>query len=287
MKKILVPTDFSDLSEMTLKYAVKIADKINAEIYLVHFMDHPLGRRFSTSSYGDESHQGEEQLFTIQLVRKYHTTLGGLASSYSHAKGEIHYEVFNQDFDGGVETYVEEKQIDLIIMGTTGEETLEEFFTGNHTEQVIERVSCPIISIKENPHNINSDLIVLGIDLKKDENDNYAKAVAYLNDLSSGLGTTIEVVHVADAGIGDHSVLEAEVKKMADNYGLLNYNISVTENNDKERGLMAFALAKGAGLLAVLTHSEGGFFRVFSHSTSEELTKESDIPVLTINLHNV
>ena len=287
MKKILIPTDLSDLSESALKYAVSIAKKANAEIYLVHFMDHSFGRGLSTTGQANADHQGEEQLFTIQLIRKNYETLGNLAAANGHDQVAIHYEIFDEGFSKGVEMYVKEKEIDLIIMGTTGEETIEEFFTGNHTEQVIEKVPCPVISVKENVFRTDLDLIVLGVDLKHDKSDNYAKAIGYLNNLTTRLDAKVKVVHVADANTNDHAGLEAEVSKFVDQYGLLNYTVSITENDDKQRGLMSFAFAKGAGILAVLTHSEGGFFRVFSHSTSEELTKESDIPVLTINLRTI
>ncbi|MCG8385002.1 MAG: universal stress protein [Cytophagales bacterium] len=287
MKKILVPSDLSDISENALTLAVDIANKMQADIYLVNFVDHPYGKSFTASGDADAKYGDEQNLFTIQLIRKNHERLGNMADRAALDSNEIYYEVFDEDFEEGINIYVEEKGIDLIVMGTTGEETLEEFFTGNHTEQVIQQVNCPVISVKERYHPVGFDHIVLGIDLKQDGKDDFAKAFAYINALSTGLGAKMDVVHVADPSSKNHDVLKDQLVDFSQRHGLLNYNVTVTENRDKERGLIAFAHAKGASLLAVLTHVEGGFFRVFSHSTSEEITKESDIPVLTINLHNI
>ena len=41
MKRILVPTDFSDHAEYALKVAAQIARKNNGEIYLLHMLEMP------------------------------------------------------------------------------------------------------------------------------------------------------------------------------------------------------------------------------------------------------
>ena len=287
MKKILVPSDLSDISENALTLATDIANKIGADIYLVNFVDHPYGKSFAASGDADRKYGDAENLFTIQLIRKNHQRLGDMVSRASLNSNEIFFEVFDEAFEEGVEIYVKDKAIDLVVMGTTGEETIEEFFTGNHTEQVIQSVGCPVISVKERYHKTSFGHIVLGIDLKQDGKDDFSKAFAYINDLSTSLDAKVDVVHVADPGAKNHDLVKKQLVDFSQRHGLLNYNVTVTENRDKERGLIAFAHARGASMLAVLTHVEGGFFRIFSHSTSEEITKESDIPVLTINLHNI
>ena len=287
MKKILVPTDLSDISVNALKLAIEIADKSDGEIYLVNFLDHPLGRGFNTMGESDQQLVDEENFYMIQLVRKTHERVGNIAAQFADHPGKIHYEVFDEGFDEGMTMYVKEKEIDLVVMGTTGEKSAEEFFTGNHTERTIEKVSCPIISIKENHGWADLGHIVLGVDLKNASDDKMGKAIGYLNDLALSLDAKVDVVHVADAGDSHHSLYEKQLKDFAGRHGLMNYEVSVTENDDKEMGLIAFALSQGAGLLGVLSQAEGGFFRVFTHSTSEEITKEAQLPVLTINLNTI
>ena len=97
----------------------------------------------------------------------------------------------------------------------------------------------------------------------------------------------MDLVHVADLNSNSKEALQQRLKSFAEDHGLLNYTTTVIENDDKERGLISFAYAKGASLIAVFTKAHGGFFRMFSHSTSEEISKESDTPVLTINLKNI
>ncbi|MEM7108112.1 MAG: universal stress protein [Bacteroidota bacterium] len=287
MKKILVPTDLSAISANALKLATEIADKSKGEIYLVNFLDHPLGRGFNTMGEVDQQLVDEENFYMIRLVQKTNERVGAMAAEYSNQNRKIHYEVFDESFDKGMALYVKEKGIDLVVMGTTGEESAEEFFTGNHTERTIENMPCPVVSIKENYGWNNLSNIVLGVDVKQKEDDRMGRAIGYLNNLVVSLDAKVDVVHVADADDSELSTYEKELRDFAELHGLMNYEITVTQNDDKERGLLAFALSQGAGFLAVLTYTEGGFFNIFSRSTSVEIGKEAQLPVLTINLNTI
>ncbi|MEM9858354.1 MAG: universal stress protein [Bacteroidota bacterium] len=287
MKKILVPTDLSEISVNALKLAVEVAEKSRGEIYLVNFLDHPLGRGFNTMGEVDQQLVDEENFYMIKLIKKTTDRVAQIAASFDHTSIKIHHEVFDEDFDDGIVMYAKEKEIDLVVMGTTGEESAEEIFTGNHTERTIEKVGCPVLSIKENHGWSNLKHIVLGVDLDQTEDDKMDTAIGYLNDFAVSLDAKIDVVHVANTGKASRSVQEKQLVNFADRHGLLNYNVTVTENDDKEQGLIAFALAKNAGVLSVLSYTDGGFFKIFSKSTSVELSKDAQLPVLTINLNNI
>ena len=53
MRKILVPTDFSDQAENALKVAAQLARKHNCEIYLLHILEIPLHKVDPLNSYND------------------------------------------------------------------------------------------------------------------------------------------------------------------------------------------------------------------------------------------
>ena len=285
MNRILVPTDLSEISENALRFACEIADKAKAEIYLINFLKHPFDESFTTTGDVSAKYDDEETIFTIELIRRNTRLLEEMANDYG-ANRTIYYQVHNRDLDG-VDEYVREKNIDLVVMGTSGEENAREFFTGNHTEQVIIQASCPVISLQEGQKARNLDKIVLGVELEEDDKDNFRNATNYLRDIVDTLGAKLHLVHVSKKGSSDKEEEELLLKQFAEKFNLDNYTISVQHANDLEKGIMYYAHSIGAGMVAVLTHSEGGFFRIFTTSLSEELSKDSDIPVLTINLHRV
>jgi len=283
MNKILIPTDLSEVSKKALDMASQIAKKTSGSVHIVNFYEHPYGKTFSATGEMELKASEEENLFTVQLLKKNYQALSDLAKKYSSEGIDVTFGIEDEDFEKGVLKYIKSNAIDLVVMGTSGEENAEEFFTGNHAQQIVESAPCPVISVREEDAIGNLSKIVLGVDFQKDRQDNYLKAVGYINDLASSLDSTVHVVHVGQDTNGDAARLE----KFAKNYGLLNYELATVKNKDEIAGLLEYGHKINAAAVAVLTHADGGLFRMFQTSTSEEMTKDSNIPVLTINLHKV
>lgn len=287
MKKILIPSDLSAISENALRLAIDMSGTHNPEIYLINFTKHPLGESFTATGEVDKKYADEENVYTISLVQKYHKQLGQLAAKYGTDTLPIHYQVYDADLKKGVTSFVKENDIDLIIMGTSGEESADEFFSGNHTEQVIEVATCPVISVRENYKRGDFSRIVLGLNTERDSKDNFLKAANFLNDIAISQNASIEIVNIIDPDKNDKAKREKELREFAMKFGLKNHTITLVSHTDKERGLIDFARERNAGFLAVFTHAEDGFFRIFRSSFSEDLSMNSKVPVITINLHNI
>ena len=66
MKKILVPTDFSDQAENALKVAAQLARTHDCEIYLLHIIELPIDQDDAINSHSDLP----EALFFMKLAHK-------------------------------------------------------------------------------------------------------------------------------------------------------------------------------------------------------------------------
>ncbi|HNP19642.1 MAG TPA: universal stress protein [Fulvivirga sp.] len=285
MKKIFVPTDFSDISKSALKLAVDIGRYSNSEIYLVNFMKHPFGRTFSTTGEIRDLSNTEKNLFTLELVRKNQSRLAKLADQYGISV-KIQYQVYNEEFTDGFEDYIKTNNIDLVVMGTSGEESIEEFFSGNHTIQMIEKATCPVISLKDEYKDMDFKNIIVGIDLEKDSNDNFTQAAVFLNDFAKSVHGKLHLVHVADLN-ANKSELEKKVNDFATKHGFKNFTVTIIQNDNKGHGLVNYSNTMKTSIIAILTHAEGGLLRKFYKSTADELSKTSSLPVMSINLHNI
>ncbi len=286
MKRILVPTDFSYASESALKLASAIADNTGAEIFLINFTPHPFDESFTTMGDFQKRYDDEETIFTIHLIKRNTERLKELATRYTEGR-VINIQVYGEELIGGVENYVKDKNIDIIIMGTSGEETAKEFFTGNHTEQVMENSSIPVLSLREGQEEADFTNIALGVELESDEKDNFRAATSYVRKFAQDLGSKLHLVHVAKPGTKNRDEVEKQLHEFAQKFNFEDYSVNLHYADDTEDGLIRFARLNDIGVLAVMSHTEGGLFRVFRSSTSEDLSKESEIPLLSINLHNV
>lgn len=285
MKKILVPSDLSEISAKALELAVTIAEKTQGHIDLVNFHKHPYGKSFSATGEMGKKVSDRENIFNLELIKKNYQSLTATAHAYNSKKFSIEAQVYDEDFDEGMKQFITDHDIDLVVIGTSGEENIEEFFTGNHAQQIIESAPCPVITVRSEDDLGDLSKIVLGVEFKKDMKDNYLKAIAYINELAASLEAKVYLVHYA--GKEDKDSLQKKLKEFADDYGLLNYETALVDGHSEREALLAYGHQLHAGAVAVLTHADGGFFRAFESNLSEEMNKNADLPVLTVNLHKI
>jgi nucleotide-binding universal stress UspA family protein len=284
MKKILVPTDLTDIAELGLKLAVEIAKRCNAGISLVNFTRHPLGETFSSTGEVKLTADEDENIFTLELLKGKKEKLESLSSMYEPQGVSIEFAVIDDKFKGGIDTYLRQENIDLIVMGTSGEETPKEAFTGNHTEQVIKVSTCPVLSVRDGFRVEDFKNIVAAVNVITD--NQIAQGLRTLRDLAECFDSHIHLVHVRDRAKDSNLMLDEYFTKMAAIAGLPKYTVVILDAEDQAQGIVDYSRQVRAGLIAVIRNSKDGIFRIFSNKFSNRLVKEEGRPVFTYNLQN-
>jgi nucleotide-binding universal stress UspA family protein len=286
MKKILVPTDLSVIAERGLTLAVEIAERSEAEISLVNFTRHPFGKTFTAMGDVNTKIDKEGELFNLQLLHLNKQKLDQLGQKYSEHGVDIQTDIVDEEFKEGIDEYLHRENIDLVVMGTSGEENATETFTGNHTEQVIKISKCPVLSVRDGFQIKDFNKIVLAVNVIKD-NEHIHEALDTLADLAACFDAHIFLVHVRDKATDYSDInLKEYFNEMAEDAGLRNYSVTIYEADDQANGVIQFAREVKAGLIAVIKNSSDGIFRIFSNHFSDRLVKEVGRPVFTYNLQN-
>jgi nucleotide-binding universal stress UspA family protein len=147
LHRILVPTDFSKFSEVALDYAVALAEKFAAELYLLHVVQDlslfvpdavaltpPIGPpldEFMTAA----------RAALDRVVRDKH--LERLTVHREIREGTTFYEIIRA---------AREMQIDLIVMGTHGHTGFAHVLLGSVTEKVVRKAPCPVLTVRHPEH---------------------------------------------------------------------------------------------------------------------------------------
>lgn len=284
MEKILVPTDFTPIAELGLKLAVEIALRSDATISLVNFTKHPFGRTFSALGDVSLSSDTEEERFMLELLRMNKSKLEDLVAQYSVKGVDMEYAIIDDELKDGVDDYLEKEYIDLVVMGTSGEETVQEAFIGNHTEQVIQVSSCPVLSVRDGFNIEDFDNIVLAVNRIKE--GEVLKGLNTLRQFAECFNSRIHLVHAREKASDNNADLKNIFTQMAESAGLTNYTVTILDAEDQAEGVIQFARDVRGGLIAVIKNSKDGIFRIFSNHFSDRLVKEVGRPVFTYNLQN-
>jgi nucleotide-binding universal stress UspA family protein len=278
MKKILVPTDFSPIAELGLKLAVEIARPAQATINLVHFTQHPLTTTFTAMGDANTKVDGEEDLFAVQLLLANQKKLAELVDTYEK-DAKIEFSMVDDKFTDGIDSYIQSEQIDLVVMGTSGEETPRELFTGNHTERAIKVSACPVLSVRDGFFISDFRNMVAAVMVMDEEKIQHG--LRNINALAKIFQATVHLVHVVDRATDSKIDPGSFFSRLAASTLMVPYTISMLDGNDAPDAVMQFCERIRAGVMVVIKDSSGGF-HLFSRHFSDRVVKEEGRPVLTI-----
>lgn len=147
-KKILVPTDFSDLSVEAVHTAQSLAEQYGAAIILMHVVDDAPVLAFHTMELTtelvlpDAGASAEEHL--AQFVRT-HGIRNDSGLSLVVRRGNPYDEISR---------LATEQEVDLIVMATHGRTGLAHVLLGSVAEKVVQHCDVPVLTIK--PSHIRS-----------------------------------------------------------------------------------------------------------------------------------
>ena len=144
LKRILVPTDFSEHSERAAAYAVELARRFQAEeVHCIHVSDIPADL-LATSAYymTGPSEQFIEQV--RQESRKslesfVQKNLAGVPVKTAFLEGRPFVEIIR---------YAREKNIELVVIATHGRTGLKHALFGSVAEKVVRKAPCPVLVVK-------------------------------------------------------------------------------------------------------------------------------------------
>ena len=278
MKKILVPTDFSLQAENALKLAAQLANKFNAEIYLLHMLELPMDM---VNPVGDtRSSDLPEALFFMKLARKRFKDI----LSRPYLKGIKVHEIvqFHQAFDGIIETS-REHGCDFIVMGSQGATGFKEMFVGSNTEKVVRTSDIPVLVIKNEHTDYKVDNLAFATNLEP-EGKKTLHQVAEFADL---MQAKLHLVYINTANdFLTSEDTDEHLTSYLDGINFSNYEFHVYNDSSVEKGILNFAKKINADLVGIATHGRKGLSHFFNGSISEDLVNHAKIPVITFRIDN-
>jgi len=283
MKKILVPTDFSDCAHSAVDFAANLARKVSGKIYLLHVIEDGDYDDVSTSgewnSYVAAATDAAVVPYMIGVLRETKVRMEEVKNDPALAGLEVE-DVIEVGLPGIKINYAAGKyDVDIIVMGTHGAKGFKEVFVGSTAEKVVEYANRPVISIKEKM-NENPSRIVFASDFV-DEAD---KIFDTVKSFAAIYGATVHLLKVTTPD-GFESVVQSRkrINRFRQLHHVSDSPFTIFNDYKMETGILHFAHDINADLIAVGTHGRHGLSRLFNPSISEELVNHSPCPVMTVN----
>lgn len=290
MKKIIVPTDFSEQAQHALDLASEIASNTGAKIVLMHVIEYSkkqttfLGSS-TLNTMGSLSTGVEmDDIYFIQLFKKRKNQFIEILSDPSYANIDITDKIMLGTPYHAIEEEITESDADFIIMGTTGVNDWEESLIGSTAEKVVRHAGCPVLTLRKRVRLSDIENIVFASNFKELK----PAYMAIVKSIQKLFGANLHLVYI---NTPNHFRNEREIidhlKKFAEENEIDNHNIHVYSHQHEEEGIVWFAEDHKMDMVMMATYGRSGFSRLFEHSIAEDVVNFSKKPVVTFNLHQI
>ena len=275
MKKILVPTDFSEHAEFALKVAAQLANKINAEIYLLHMLEFPT----EMSDMINKGSEGPEIIFALKKARQQFEEI----KKKDYLEGILVTEAvqFEKAFEGIIASS-KKNGIDLIVMGSHGASGFQEMFVGSNTEKVVRTSEIPVFVIKGDFDISKVKNIAFASDFTEEIENSFPKVLEFSEIMSANLHlVTINTPN----GFKTTAFSEGNMKAFVTKFGVSDaVKLHVYNDESLESGILNFADKIKADLIAICTHGRTGLSHFFNGSISEDVVNHTKKAVVTFKI---
>ena len=191
ISKILVTTDFSAVSDHALDFALSLARRYDARIYLAHVIT-PDPFQFAEPQLAQATYEkvrqaAEEGITDILISGK----LRGVPHEVLMEEGNV-WPVLEQ--------LVRKHEIDLVVTGTHGRGKVQKLLIGSVAEEIFRKADCAVLTVGPKVHNGEKKEVELNhILFATDFGPGAEKAAAYAFSLAQEHNATLTLLHVIES----------------------------------------------------------------------------------------
>lgn len=272
IKKIVLPTDFSETAYVAINHAVDLAKRFGAEIILLHVLERGAYSGIiapdKTTEYEELAAAQEKLQEDAHKLEQEH----GLSISQEVGNGLIYEAIVKTTREVGA---------DLVVMGTHGTSGWAEFFVGSNAFKVVTQSPCPVLSIQGEATNPNCDNIILPIDRTHET----LQKVRYASAMAGKFGSTIHIAALLTSDdADDRFFLEKRVKQVKDYLDRVEiaHTDTFLTGSNLATMTMNFAESKKGNLIVMMTEQESNLTGFLMGPFAQQIVNHSKVPVLSV-----
>ena len=286
MKRILVPTDFSEQAGFAMDLACQIARNTESELVVLHVLDHTGLFDFSAGSsayplMGNPAGLDLDQQFMESLYSNAEEKCTQFLGRYKSDDLKIIKKIKIGSAFHYITEEINEEKTDLVIMGTKGSSGFEEVLIGSNTEKVVRHAKCPVLTVKSRMNLTDINNIVFATSFKEGD----LHVTEELKKLQEVFRAKLHLVRVNTPNSFETSRRIMEMAKLfVEENKISNYTINIYNDKVEEDGIIFFAQDIDADLIALATHGRSGLLHLLSGSIAEDIVNHAKRPVWTFRL---
>jgi nucleotide-binding universal stress UspA family protein len=275
MKTILVPTDFSPSANNAAKYALKIAQKVKANIKLCNAIKVPAESVFAAQvawPLEDIEHLKDGSAAELIYLKEV------LLQQIDNESGSFRPAVQRSTGVGSVIDYVRnivyDDHIDMVVMGMSGANTFSRFVLGSNSRDLINKADFPLLLIPKGHDYRPIKKIGFATDLSGTD----INALHSLANFARYFNAEILVSHVLQNPGQDQKQVDAFLSDVTCKVDYPHIYYRALQSGSIKNGLQ-WLTENGQIDVLVMVHRDHNFF---NNSYTQKLAIKSKVPLLVL-----
>ncbi|MBO6515229.1 MAG: universal stress protein [Bacteroidia bacterium] len=263
MKHILLPTDFSENAQAAANFVCSSFNPQSVKLYLMHSVVPPRstpGMMINISTLIQNDAEKDIELERQRLLDHF-------GNEWSIETG-----VKQGYLQDTIPSFCRGLSIDLIAMGTQGENSLSSKVFGSNTENIIRRGYAPVLAIPEN-YEVQKEVVV-NIATEHEHVPQESVLLSMLEALQHTTQLRMKVLRVVDGESGK-SPKSIEV-------GGLQVPVEVEIASNVEEGISHYLENHGGDILVLYHEHNSRLDYLFSRSTTKKLAGKIQVPMIIL-----
>ena len=276
MKRILVPTDFSDYAAKALDYAVGVATATGSEIILMHVCE-LLHYPFADKAYLVNDYN---ELKIAELTER----LTKLKEQRADSPNTITIKLCDGEIIDSILLAAEQEKVDMIIMGTLGATGLKTVFFGTKTASVLSKSFIPVIAVPFDYEWKKPQTFLLAI---RNHEDTGMLEPVY--DLAGAFNATLKLAIFsnkaahADELMEDARSINRSWEEIRKRYPGKNTEFIHLSGTDFFSDLYQCMDSEKIDLLIMFTHQRNLIQELFNFSKTRQMAYHTAVPLLALH----
>ena len=275
MKRILFPTDFSEVATNAFVYALELAKLVQAEVLVLHSYDLiPMDDQFFPENF-NEIYDSVE-LANFEQFKEEIPKLRAIMEEHQMEHLKLTHRLMEGDLTANVKKSIEEDKIDYLVMGTSDVGEWEALFAGSHSGSVILGLDIPMFCVP------------FGVKFKAVKNIGYVNH--YTPKDKEVLGVVLDIAKMMDATVKSlyvrtsKSEMDAETKKSwEEDFVKEPITFFEVRNDEIKQMTLDFVSRHEIDVLAMLTYKKNIFEGMFVPNYAKDNASGIKIPILVIH----
>lgn len=257
MTTVIVPTDFSATANNAARYAAQmLTGQYDTLLLLYHVYE--------------KAAEAEEATAGLQQLKDALTELGIV-------KIETRTEE-SSDFIGSLDRLARNNDAQLIVMGITGKNRIEQMLFGSNTLKIVEKNACPVLIVPPAAQFTQIKNVALAADFKD------VQTTTPFAPIKNVLQLFRPALHVVNVNSEHYVSLTEEYLQqrsdMRNMFAAFNPEFYFIGTYDVQETITQFVLDKNIDVLVTIPRHRTLLTGIFKSSTTKKLVYESAIPIL-------